>query len=57
MRAQKLENGNIQVVFEPSEIHIVQFLAKFFLSIPRQVFTGRFVRRVRRMHDALEEVH
>jgi hypothetical protein len=57
MKATKLENGRIRIELQPSELHVVQFLASFFLSLPRVVFTGRFVRRVRRIHDALEEVN
>jgi hypothetical protein len=62
VKVEKLGNGNTRVELQPSELHVVQFLATFFLTIPRRftqsaVFTGRFVRRVRRIHDALEEVH
>jgi hypothetical protein len=62
MKTEKLSNGRVRVEYEESELHVVQFLAKFFLSIPRpteiprQVFAGRFMRRVRRLHDSLEEV-
>jgi hypothetical protein len=57
MRAEKLENGKYRIELQATELHVVQFLASFFLSIPRVVFTGRFVRKVRRIHDALEEIH
>jgi hypothetical protein len=56
MKGQRLKNGDYSVQMRPSEFHIMQFLAMFFLNVPRVVFRGRMVRRVKRIHESLKEI-
>lgn len=54
MIAKRTGPNNYRIEVSESEIRCLQFLAKFFLALDKAVFTGRFMRRVERIHAALE---
>jgi hypothetical protein len=56
MKAIKVAKESYRLEIGPEELNVLRFLAKFFIELDRTVFTGRFMRRVRRIHEALEEV-
>jgi hypothetical protein len=55
MTTERIAAGRYRLELTESDVRCLQFLTRFFLVLDKTVFTGRFMRRVERIHATLEE--